>query len=139
MRIVLDTNVLVSGLLNAKGNPAKIVTLILTGALQICHDQRILAEYTEVLSRPRFKFDPNRVRDVLAKIQADGLSGNGTNVALGLPDPDDEPFIDIALEMHAEYLVTGNLSDYPSACCRGMKVLNPADFLAIWQKRPAAS
>lgn len=65
MKIVLDTNVLVSGLLKSAGNPAAVLTLVLTGAVQICHDKRILAEYSEVLARPHLKFDPSRVRDVL--------------------------------------------------------------------------
>jgi predicted nucleic acid-binding protein len=45
MKIVLDTNVLVSGLLQSLGNPAQVVALALAGAVQICHDERILAEY----------------------------------------------------------------------------------------------
>jgi predicted nucleic acid-binding protein len=65
MKIVLDTNVVVSGLLQSQGNPAHVLTLALAGAVQVCHDKRILAEYAEVLARPRFKFDPKRVREVL--------------------------------------------------------------------------
>jgi putative PIN family toxin of toxin-antitoxin system len=65
MKIVLDTNIVVSGLLQSQGNPAQVLTLALAGAVQACHDERILAEYAEVLARPRFKFDPKRVREVL--------------------------------------------------------------------------
>jgi putative PIN family toxin of toxin-antitoxin system len=54
MRIVLDTNVLVSGLLNPNGSPAKVVNLALSGALQICYNPEILLEYREVLTRPSF-------------------------------------------------------------------------------------
>ena len=79
MKVVLDTNVLVSGLLNGKGNPAAILTLALTGAVQTCHDKRILAEYSEVLGRPHFKFDPIRVREVLVKLEVDGLSVGPSN------------------------------------------------------------
>ncbi|MGB8368592.1 MAG: PIN domain-containing protein [Verrucomicrobiia bacterium] len=57
---MLDTNVVVSGLLQAQGNPAQVLALVLSGAIQICHDERILAEYAEVLTRPRFKLDPKR-------------------------------------------------------------------------------
>ncbi len=78
MKIVLDPNVLVSGLLNSQVTPAQVLNLVLTGAIQVCHDKRILAEYAEVLARPRFKFDPKRVRDVLAKLEWDGLSIDAT-------------------------------------------------------------
>ena len=74
MKIVLDTNVVVSGLLQSLGNPAQVLTLALAGAVQVCHDERILAEYAEVLARPRFKFDPKRVREVLTKLETDGLT-----------------------------------------------------------------
>ncbi len=133
MKVVLDTNVLVSGLLNSKGNPAVVLTLVLTGAFQVCHDKRILAEYAEVLARPRFKFDPIRVREVLIKLEVDGLSLAPSNTMVNLPDPDDEPFLDIARAASADYLVTGNLADYPPDKCHGTRVISPADFVALWR------
>ena len=53
MKIVLDTNVLVSGLLHSQGNSGQIVTLALADAVQTCHNKLILAEYADVLARPR--------------------------------------------------------------------------------------
>lgn len=133
MKVVLDTNVLVSGLLNRKGNPAAILTLALTGAVQVCHDQRILAEYWEVLARPRFKFDPIRVREVLVKLEVDGLPVAPPNAMLNLPDPDDEPFLAVALAASAYCLVTGNMADYPPSKCHGLRVISPAEFVALWR------
>jgi putative PIN family toxin of toxin-antitoxin system len=87
MKIVLDTNIVVSGLLQSQGNPAQVLTLALAGAVQVCHDERILAEYAEVLARPRFKFDPKRVREVLNKIEKDGLAVDASGESnLDLPD-----------------------------------------------------
>lgn len=135
MNIVLDTNVLVSGLLRSQGNPAQVVALVLAGAVQVCHDQRILAEYAEVLARPRFQFDPQRVREVLDKLEADGLAVDATAIPhLDLPDPDDEPFLAVALAASADFLVTGNLSDYPPEKCGGCAVVSPAEFVKHWQK-----
>ena len=133
MKVVLDTNVLVSGLLNSRGNPATILRLALNRAFQSCHDKRMLAEYSEVLARPRFKFDPIRVRSVLTKLEADGLSFVPSNELLDLPDPDDEPFLAVALASSADYLVTGNIADYPPAKCQGMRVVTPAEFVARWR------
>lgn len=133
MRIVLDTNVLVSGLLNSKGNPATILSLALRGAVKVCYDGRILAEYAEVLARPHFKFDPQRTRDVLGKLEADGVSVSPSQAALGLPDRDDEPFLAVALAAPADYLVTGNTADYPADKCRGARVVTPAEFVALWR------
>src|SRR2546427_11057381 len=46
MKIVLDANIVVSGLLQSQGNPAQVLTLALAGAVQVCHDERILDELT---------------------------------------------------------------------------------------------
>jgi len=135
MRIVLDTNVVVSGLLQSQGNPAQILTLALSGAVQVCHDERILAEYAEVLARPRFKFDPTRVREVLMKLGTDGLRVDANeHSGSELPDADDEPFLAVAVAASADFLVTGNLSDYPPDKRRGCAVVSPAQFMEHWRK-----
>ena len=135
MKIVLDTNVVVSGLLQARGNPAQVLALVLSGAIQICHEKRILAEYAEVLARPRFKFDPRRVRAVLNKIGTDCLALDASGESnLNLPDPDDEPFLAVALAASADFLVTGNLADYPPGKRRGCVVVSPAAFMTEWQR-----
>ncbi len=135
MKIVLDTNVVVSGLLKSQGNPAQVLTLALAGAVQVCHDKLILAEYAEVLARPRFKFDPKRVREVLTKLEVDGLAVDASEHSdLDLPDPDDEPFLAVALAASADFLVTGNLADYPPDKRRGCTVVSPAAFMEHWRK-----
>lgn len=58
---VLDTNVLISGLLNAHGFPGRLVDAVLSGTLRMTYDDRIEREYWEVLARPRFRF-PARLR-----------------------------------------------------------------------------
>jgi uncharacterized protein len=135
MKIVLDTNILVSGLLQSQGNPAQVLTLALAGAVQVCHDGRILAEYAEVLVRPRFKFDPKRVREVLAKLEVDGLAVDASGVSsLALPDADDEPFLAVAQAARVDFLVTGNIADYPPGKRQGCAVVSPAAFLEHWRK-----
>ena len=135
MKIVLDTNVVVSGLLKSQGNPAQVLTLALAGAVQVCHDKLILAEYSEVLARPRFKFDPKRVREVLTKLDVDGLAVDASEHSdLDLPDLDDEPFLAVALAATADFLVTGNLADYPPDKRRGCAVVSPAVFMEHWRK-----
>lgn len=134
MKIVLDTNVLVSGLLRSHGNPAQVLSLVLAGAVQICVSKEILAEYREVLARPRFKFDLQHVLDVLAKLEADGIDVDSVaKETLDLPDPDDVPFLAAALAGAADSLVTGNLADYPENKCKGCIVMSPAEFMQRWK------
>jgi len=86
-------------------------------------------------NKAKFKFDEKRVREVLTKLEKDGEAVDTTGHRdLGLPDPDDEPFLAAALAGQADYLVTGNLADFPAARRRGCEVLSPAEFMEIWQR-----
>ena len=134
MKVVLDTNILVSGLLHSAGNPGQVLALALSGAVQVCQDAPILDEYREVLARPRFKLNPERVKEVLTKFESDGTSVIAGAEKLGLPDADDEPFLAVALAASADYLVTGNMRHYPAAQRRGCRVVTPAEFMGIWKR-----
>lgn len=134
MKVVLDTNVVVSGLLHSEGNPGQILALALSGAFQVFHDERILAEYREVLARPRLKLNAERVKEVLAKLEQDGASINAGNETWNLPDADDEPFLAVSFTAEADYLVTGNIRDYPADRRKGCSVVTPAEFMAIWKR-----
>jgi predicted nucleic acid-binding protein len=102
--------------------------------VQACHDERILAEYAEVLACPRFKFDPKRIREVLTKLETDGMAVNASeHSGLDLPDGDDEPFLAVALAASADFLVSGNLADYPPNKRRGCAVVSPAAFMEHWR------
>lgn len=128
MRIVLDTNVLVSGLLSAAGPPGWIVEAVLTGDLDLAIDMAIREEYEEVLKRTEFGFPASHVDALLSAID---------NVALWvaaappwpapLPDPDDEPFLAVAAASGSA-LVTGNVRHFPVASRRGVAVLTPREL-----------
>jgi putative PIN family toxin of toxin-antitoxin system len=77
MRLVVDTNVLASALLSPHGRPAQVLRLLLQGDLVPLHDDRILAEYRAVLSRPRFAF---ALEDVSAGLEGIEERGSATNL-----------------------------------------------------------
>ena len=129
MRIVLDTNVLVSGLLSPFGPPGEIVRMVSSGAVTLCLDARILAEYDEVLARPRFGFEPDAVAALLDYIVFAGEIAAPQPLAARLPDPDDEPFLEVALACGADCLVTGNLAHFPPQSRYGVSVASPAEFV----------
>ena len=129
MRVVIDTNVLVSGLLSPFGPPGVIVGLITTGSLCLCHDARVLAEYNEVLRRPAFPFAEEEVAALMAQIRAGGELVAAKPLPLRLPDPDDEPFLEVAAAAMAEFLVTGNLKHFPRDRRQGVRVVSPREFL----------
>ena len=132
MRIVVDTNVLVSGLLSPFGPPGDIVRLLVAGAVRACYDARILDEYREVLSRPAFRIPDDRAESLLQQIVADGLLVTAPPLTVRLPDPDDEVFLAVALAGSARCLVTGNLRHYPEATRSGLPVVSPRGFLDLY-------
>ena len=122
MRAVLDTNILVSGLLSGSGPPGRVLADVAAGRLQpvLCGD--ILAEYQTVLARPRLGIRPERAAEFLALIaqiadwvQVPAYAGNPP-----LPDPDDWPFIAAALAADCA-LITGNLKHVPGGL--GVRVM----------------
>ena len=134
MKIVLDTNVLVSGLLRPYSIPGEIVLKVSQGDLLLCYDVRILGEYDEVLRRRHFPFNTAIINLLLDQIKVGGYLVAGSSLSKRLPDPSDEIFLEIAIAGQAQYLVTGNLKDFPADKRQGMNVVSPADFLKIYRK-----
>ncbi|MFH1666150.1 MAG: putative toxin-antitoxin system toxin component, PIN family [Elusimicrobiota bacterium] len=133
MKVVLDTNILVSGLLSPFGAPAEIVRMAASGTLELCYDARILSEYRSVLLRPKFFFDQVHVGDILDQIKTCGHIVAAKPLPKKLPDLDDESFLEVALSGKARCLVTGNLKHYPVEKRQGMLVLSPTEFLEAYR------
>ena len=128
MRIVLDTNVLVSAFLKPASDAARVLRLVLQRDLEIVFNDHILAEYFEVLSRPRFGLDQRKVREVLDYLRSVGTVAPAVASSFRLPDPDDEPFVEAAVGGRAQFLVTGNKRHFPGRRCEGVKVVGPKEF-----------
>ena len=130
-RAVFDTNVIVSGFLSPAGSPGRIVEWLRSGAVQAVLDDRIAAEYADVLARPVFQLPAVEVDIVLAAIRArafwvEAATGQKT---VGLPDPDDAPFLECARTAGVP-LVTGNFRHFPKSVAGKVPVLTPAQFVA---------
>ena len=134
-RAVFDTNVLVSGFLSASGPPGRIVEWLRSGGVQAVLDDRIFAEYAEVLARPAFHFPAAEVEIVLATIRSNSfwIEVVAAHTARGLPDPDDAPFLECARTAEVP-LVTGNARHFPKSVAGGAQILTPAQFVAALEK-----
>jgi putative PIN family toxin of toxin-antitoxin system len=132
MMIVLDTNVLVSGLLNPHGPPGQIVRMVAAGDIVLCYDARILDEYRKVLRHEKFDFDAEHVENLMDEIKASGLPVAARPLTLALPDADDEKFLEVAIAGKARYLVTGNIKHYPKRKKMTVTVIKPADLLSAF-------
>jgi len=134
MIIVLDTNVLVSGLLSPFGSSGEIVRMVSAGKLILEYDSRILIEYQEVLNRSKFQFDKDQIGFLIDYIKKNGRVVSASPLNNRLPDPDDAPFLEVAIEGKAGYLITGNKVHYPAKFRRGIKVLSPTEFIDFYRK-----
>jgi putative PIN family toxin of toxin-antitoxin system len=130
LKAVVDTNVLVSGIINVQHAPGRIVDRIRTRALQLVVDDRILAEYQSVLLGERLRkwIAEEDARDLLAFLFVDAERIVPTVFVQQLPDPGDAPFLETAITADVP-LVTGNLKHFPKTCCRGQRVMTPAEFI----------
>ncbi len=135
MKIVLDTNVLVAGLLSPFGPCAEIVRMVSSGELTLYLDARVLSEYSEVLHRSKFRFDVDKVISILDYIEHRGHIVASSPLPDSLPDPDDQAFLEVAVAGQAACVVTGNHAHFPPKLCQGLKVLSPSDFLAFYRKQ----
>lgn len=135
MRVVLDTNVLVSGLLSPFGTCAEIVRMVSSGELRLCLDARLVTEYHEVPRRPRFRFEEADVKALIDQIEHRGRTVAAGPLPASLPHRDDDPFLAVALAGEAQCLVTGNLDHFPAGRRCAMRVLSPAGFLRFYRKQ----
>lgn len=136
-RIVLDTNVLVSGLIHATNPPGRIVDGIRAGEIQICMDDRILAEYRDVLARPELARWITREDwiAILDHLKTSGERVDGLITVSGLPDPDDAAFLEVALIADVP-LVTGNVRHFPRRIAAPARIVTPREFLTATGDAP---
>ena len=128
---VFDTNVVVSGIISSNGPPARILDGILDGFYRPIISDAIIAEYAEVLSRPKFDFPNRKISQLLEAFCAYGVSApyHPFPDFLSLPDPDDVIFIESALALNAP-IVTGNQRHFPSHLLGHLRVMSPIEFLS---------
>jgi putative PIN family toxin of toxin-antitoxin system len=76
IRVVLDTNIIISALLQPLGPPAQVFVLALSGSLQLCVSGNVYAEYEEVIRRPRWQRSADIIADTLQRIREMGFWGS---------------------------------------------------------------
>ncbi len=126
---VIDTNVLVSALLSGskESNPLKIIRAIAAEMILPLYNNEILDEYSEVLSRDKFHFSHEDIRDVINLLKEVGLDSNRIKTDETMPDPKDVVFYEISLSRDGAYLVTGNKKHFPVKTT----IVSPAEMAAI--------
>lgn len=140
MRVVLDTNIVISRYLSPSGPPAHIFQYWEQGAFTLLVSEPILLEYDKVFSYPHINNKLRLSAEEIAKI-TEGFATFGELVApkqrlrVVEADPDDDMLIECAVEGKADYLVSGNkkhlteMKEY-----QGIQILTPAQFVLILER-----
>lgn len=136
MRVVLDTNVLVQASLAPFGPANGVIALIFTGQVRPLFDERILGEYDDVLTRPRFALRRHVVERLVRQLRLEGelitAYALPRDQARLLPDAADAIFLEVASSAKADVLISSNVRHFPSAVCAGIPVVPPTMFLQTY-------
>jgi uncharacterized protein len=130
IRVVIDTNVVVSSRLRPEGQPALIVNLAMDRRIEMITSAEIWAEYTEVLFRPKFKLDPQLVTTALQVISSNSVLVTPKRKARKATDVKDNRFLAAAAVGKAAFLITGNTRHFPKRYGR-TSIVTPSEFINI--------
>ncbi len=134
MIVVVDTNIIISGLINPHSSSGTVLKLILNGKIKLGIDNRIISEYREVLLRKKFSFEKESVDYILEQIEGDGTKIIPEPLDLALPDKDDLPFLEVAVAGNIKILITGNRKHFPKKIYRMVRIYSPLEFMSEYNK-----
>lgn len=130
-KIVIDTNVIVSSLIQ-RGYPYLIINeLFIENKFQLCVSEELMTEYYEVLSRPKFaKFQDFFVRaeSLLVDIETKSSKFVPTVKLDLISDADDNIILELADECLADFIITGNTTDFTFSIYKQTKIVTPKEY-----------
>jgi putative PIN family toxin of toxin-antitoxin system len=130
LRLVIDTNILVSAALKPDGLQRTVLVLAMTEPARLYVTNAILAEYREVLGRREFKIRRGLRQQLLQFIKNRARLVNPVRALQVTKDPDDNKFLECADAARADYLITGNQRHFPKFW-KKTKVITSREFISI--------
>jgi uncharacterized protein len=135
MRVVFDTNIVVSAMLSPSGTAADALRLALHRHVQLCASAVILEEYEEVLRRPKFRRPPQVVSAFLKAVRAVAELVEPAVTLTVSTDAADNRFLECAEAADAHYLVTGNTQHFPTTWGR-TRVITARELIELVTPKP---
>ena len=133
MRVVVDTNVFITSLLNTEGNPRKVIDLWRFEKITLCLSKKILVEYFAVLGRFGMSEEPEGeelVQLFQKRYNQVFLTSVPTILAIS-EDPTDNMFIECAVAADAKYIISGDRHLLNLKVFKGIGILPPTEFLKV--------
>jgi len=128
LRVVIDTNIFMAGLLNLEGGAAKIIELFRDDVFELVITLEVFEEYLRVIHYFDNKIPPSKSEELLELIFEKGVKVRTAGSSGLCKDPDDEKFMSAAISGNAQYIVTKNKKDFPRNLTT-VKIVNVREFL----------
>jgi hypothetical protein len=143
IKVVLDTNVIISGVIMDRGTTYQIIKKWENGEFEVVSSELILQEIQRVLCYPHIKNRKNltekRIESILNTLRAYAIiTPARSEISVILEDPKDDMFIVAAIEGDAEYIVSGDHHLLDIESFMGAKIISPSVFLQILNSRNAS-
>jgi putative PIN family toxin of toxin-antitoxin system len=127
MKVVLDTNIIVSAFINPRGAPGEIISLLLSKKITVCYDNKIFSEYVAVLKNSKFNFDNILVDEFLDFVKENGEYITAEPQKVKFEDEDDKAFYDAYKSSDAKYIITGNKKHFP----KEENIITPREYIEL--------
>ncbi len=134
MKAVVDTNVFVSGLLNSTGAPAKLILRWLKGQFDLVISEQTMQEH-EYVFRHLQEVDQEKAAELLKELRSSALRVAISKRLHVCKDPDDDKFLETALNSSAEFLVTKNIKHFPAKAYKTARIVTVSKFLDLVEKQ----
>lgn len=131
LKVVYDTNVIVSAALKPGSLPDSLVSLATGRQVRLFVSPEIFAEYREVLSRPKFDLDRKTLATFLRNLRRAAVMVHPRERVTRAPEEPDNRFLECSQAAQADYLVTGNKRHFPFPEYAGTAIVSPAEFAHI--------
>jgi uncharacterized protein len=136
IKVVLDANVLISGLISRYGPPGIILNTWIEGKFELVVSPSILEELGRVLHYPRIqkRLTEKQISEFLERLTENSIISQGSlKIEILTRDPSDNIYLSCAIEEEVNFLVTGNGDHFEEAqrIITAVQVISPREFLEI--------
>ncbi len=136
-KVVLDTNVIISACISSVNAPGLIIDkLFFEDKITLCLSQDVLDEYLEVLKRPKFQKMSSFSKNAQKFVHHLHKSAEWYNPQVKYQDAhdaDDNIFLELVVEASADFLITGNLKDFPTPDFKNIPIVSPSEYWTAYQ------
>ena len=131
LKVVYDTNVIVSAALKEESLPALLLSLGLEGKVRFFVSLALVQEYQKVLERSRFKLGHKEIMELMGKINQKAIMVNPTKeLDILKVDKSDNRILECALKAQVDFIINGNKKHFPFEEFRGSKIVTPREFIS---------